>query len=159
MSVALRNRHAWLALAAIVVAASALALVLPARRVETAPRADPENAAQVALGQSLYARHCGSCHGGQLEGEANWRRRKPDERLPAPPHDATGHTWHHTDTQIFATTKHGTAANMPAGIPSGMPGFADRLGDDEIWSIIAFIKSRWPSEIRRRQPKAAGADP
>jgi mono/diheme cytochrome c family protein len=148
------RRRIWLGMAAMTGAAS-LALVL-AHPEEAVPRADPENSAQIAIGRALYARHCASCHGANLEGEANWRRRKPDGSLPAPPHDASGHTWHHPDTQIFAMTKHGSAAYMPSGYASGMPGFVGALEDREIWAIIAFIKSRWPADIRRRQPSAAG---
>ena len=33
----------------------------------------------------------------------------PDGRLPAPPHDESGHTWHHPDAQLFAITKYGLA--------------------------------------------------
>jgi mono/diheme cytochrome c family protein len=32
-----------------------------------------------------------------------------------------------------------------------MPAFGDRLGDREIWAVLAFIKSRWPAEIRAVQ--------
>jgi mono/diheme cytochrome c family protein len=154
MNVAPRSRIVWLGVAAIAGAASVV-LVL-ARSEEAVPRADPENSAQVAFGQGVYARHCASCHGANLEGEANWRRRKPDGHLPAPPHDASGHTWHHPDTQIFAVIKHGSAAFIPSGYVSGMPGFVGKLEDREIWAIIAFIKNRWPADIRRRQPSAAG---
>lgn len=118
-----------------------------------APRADPNDAAQVALGQSVYAEHCASCHGARLQGEANWRERKPDGRLPAPPHDETGHTWHHPDAQLFALTKDGVEAHAPEGYRSDMPGFADILGDEEIWAVIAFIKSRWPERERAYQTR------
>ena len=32
-----------------------------------------------------------------------------------------------------------------------MVGFGDRLSDEEIWAALAFIKSRWPETVRRRQ--------
>jgi len=32
-----------------------------------------------------------------------------------------------------------------------MPGFGDKLSDQEIWAVLAFIKSTWPAEIRARQ--------
>lgn len=72
-------------------------------------RLRPDDAALVALGQRVYAGQCAACHGMQLEGQANWRERGPDGRLPAPPHDASGHTWHHPDEQLFQITKHGVA--------------------------------------------------
>jgi len=35
-----------------------------------------------------------------------------------------------------------------------MPAFRDKLSDDDIRAVLAFIKSRWPPEIRHRQEKA-----
>lgn len=116
-------------------------------------RANPDDPKQVALGRQVYMGNCSACHGANLEGQPNWRRRKADGRLPAPPHDATGHTWHHTDENLFEVTKNGVKPPLaPPGYQSDMPGFGDKLGDAEIWAVIAFIKSRWPQEIRDRQP-------
>lgn len=127
--------------------------LLVAEPGENAGRANPDDPKQVALGRQAYAQHCASCHGANLEGQPNWRRRKPDGRMPAPPHDATGHSWHHTDEHMFEVTKNGVKPPLaPPGYESDMPGFGDKLGDAEIWAIIAFIKSRWPQEIRERQP-------
>ena len=55
-------------------------------------RLRPDDAAVTALGQKVYAAQCAACHGARLEGQPNWRVRGPDGRLPAPPHDASGHT-------------------------------------------------------------------
>jgi mono/diheme cytochrome c family protein len=110
--------------------------------------ADPGNAAQVARGQAVYQRHCASCHGANLEGQPDWRRRLPNGRLPAPPHDDTGHTWHHADDLLFRITKHGLVPPLaPEGYQSDMPGFASVLPDDDIWAVLAFIKSRWSREV------------
>jgi mono/diheme cytochrome c family protein len=35
-----------------------------------------------------------------------------------------------------------------------MLGFAEQLSDQEIWAVLAYIKSRWPAEVRRRQAEA-----
>jgi len=114
--------------------------------------ADPaRSAAVVALGAALYGAHCASCHGADLEGQPNWRQRNAEGLLPAPPHDGTGHTWHHPDAQLFAITKYGTAALVGGDYRSTMTGFGDVLGDDEIRAVLAYIKSRWPEEIRTRQ--------
>ncbi len=115
--------------------------------------ADATDAALVALGQRVYAEHCAACHGTDLKGEADWRRRRPDGTLPPPPHDASGHTWHHPDAQLFDYTKEGGAGVAPPGFKSGMPGFAGSLTDGEIWAALAFIKSRWPPNIRARQAR------
>ena len=100
----------------------------------------------IARGETVYAEHCGSCHGAKLEGQPNWRKRLPSGRLPAPPHDASGHTWHHSDEQLFAMTKHGMA-----GYETDMPAYKDKLSDPDIWAVLAFIKSTWPRDIRDRQ--------
>lgn len=102
-------------------------------------------------GAIIYRRHCASCHGKKLEGQPNWRKRKPNGRLPAPPHDASGHTWHHSDKQLFRITKEGTTAIVGDGYKSDMPGFKYALSDEEIQAVITFIKSTWPEQIRRRQ--------
>ena len=114
------------------------------------PRADPRDAERVALGERVYAQHCAACHGVKLEGQANWRGRLRSGRMPAPPHDESGHTWHHPDTLLFAITKNGIVPPYaPKGYESDMPAFSDRLSDDEIWAVLAFIKSRWTSrEVR-----------
>jgi mono/diheme cytochrome c family protein len=46
---------------------------------------------EIALGRDLYAAHCASCHGTELQGEANWQAQNEDESFRAPPHDASGH--------------------------------------------------------------------
>lgn len=112
---------------------------------------ESDDARQIATGARLYAEHCASCHGADLEGQANWRLRRSDGKLPAPPHDASGHTWHHSDAQLFAITKHGVGQFAPRGYASDMPAYSDRLADGEIRAILAFIKSTWPADIRRRQ--------
>jgi mono/diheme cytochrome c family protein len=117
-------------------------------------RIDPTDQKQVALGKKVYGDRCAVCHGVKLEGQSNWQERKPDGKLPAPPHDPSGHTWHHTDEQLFTITKEGLAAIVP-GYESDMPAFKEMLGDGEIAAVLAYIKSTWPAEIRARQPQPA----
>ncbi|MEO3427621.1 cytochrome c [Pelagibius sp. CAU 1746] len=111
---------------------------------------DPGDPDKVALGAQVYAANCASCHGANLEGQPNWRQRKADGRLPAPPHDVSGHTWHHPDAQLFALTKQGPAALAGGGYQSDMPGYAGTLSDAEIWAVLSYIKSRWPREVQVR---------
>ena len=67
--------------------------------------------------------------------------------MPAPPHDESGHTWHHPDAVLFAITKNGLVApNAPQDYESDMPAFAAKLTDDEIWAVLAYIKSHWTSK-------------
>lgn len=110
------------------------------------PRADPRDAARVALGAKVYAQHCAACHGAKLEGQPEWRRRLPNGRLPAPPHDESGHTWHHLDNVLFAITRNGLVPPYaPKDYASDMPPFRGVLRDEEIWAVLAFIKSHWKS--------------
>ena len=110
----------------------------------------PDDAATVATGKSVYEEHCASCHGANLEGQTNWRERLPTGRLPAPPHDRTGHTWHHPDAQLFDITKRGPAAVVGGSYESDMPGFDGVLTDAEIVAVLSYIKSTWPASIRAR---------
>ncbi|GGG52471.1 hypothetical protein GCM10010964_44530 [Caldovatus sediminis] len=118
--------------------------------------ADAGDPAQVALGRRVYAERCASCHGANLEGQPNWRERRPDGRLPAPPHDATGHTWHHPDAQLIELTRKGLSGILP-GYESDMPAFEGVLPEAEIAAVIAFITSTWPPEIRRLRQERLGA--
>ncbi|MBM3565433.1 MAG: c-type cytochrome [Alphaproteobacteria bacterium] len=113
--------------------------------------ADAGNAALAELGRTIYATQCAECHGAKLEGQPNWKTPRADGTLLAPPHDASGHTWHHPDSILFRITRLGGQAAAPPGFVSGMPGFGDKLSDQEIWAVLAFIKSTWPAEIRARQ--------
>ena len=102
----------------------------------------------LSRGAAIYADACAACHGADLSGAEDWRTRLPSGRLPAPPHDATGHSWHHPDQHLFALTALGPGPFAPPGYESDMPAFRDRLSDDQIWAVLSFIKSRWPADIR-----------
>ena len=115
----------------------------------------------LAAGETLYQETCASCHGANLEGQSDWQITGSDGRLPAPPHDRTGHTWHHPDSLLFNYTKLGgkeTLALQGMEFDSGMPGFGDQLTDPEIWNIIAYIKSTWPERILDIQAKRTAND-
>jgi len=114
-------------------------------------RIDPTDAELVALGDRVYAENCAACHGAGLEGQANWRSRKADGRMPAPPHDATGHTWHHDDATLFMVTKYGPQAIVGNDYQSDMPAYDGTLRDADIRAVLAYIKSTWPAQIRERQ--------
>ena len=113
---------------------------------------DPNDPTLVARGKVVYSEQCASCHGANLEGQPNWRKRLPNGRLPAPPHDVTGHTWHHSDRQLFEMVKNGIAAMMP-GYETDMPIYKDTLSDTDIWAVLSFIESTWPLNVRERQQR------
>ena len=148
----------------LVVSALALLTVLAAaiwfamRGAPAGSGADPNDARQVAHGKEIYLRHCASCHGARLEGQPNWRERLPNGRLPAPPHDHTGHTWHHPDRVLFGITKYGVADFAPPGYQSDMPAFHGVLSDEEIWAVLAYIKNTWPEQARAHQLQATRRD-
>ncbi|NOX92251.1 MAG: cytochrome c [Gammaproteobacteria bacterium] len=107
---------------------------------------------QLKRGELVYQRFCSLCHGAKLEGQENWRIRKPDGKLPAPPHDETGHTWHHADELLFGITKKGMVPPYaPPDYKSDMPAWEGTLNDNDIRAVIAYIKSRWPEETRKIQ--------
>lgn len=135
---------------------SLITIALPVQALE------PLDTTSVARGAPLYQAHCADCHGAQLEGEANWRLRKPDGSLPAPPHDDSGHTWHHGDSLLFDYTKLGGEEALRqmgiTGVVSGMPAFGALLSDREIQSILTYIKSHWSEEVRRLQAERTRAE-
>lgn len=114
------------------------------------PHDQPE---RVAAGAAIYAEHCAACHGADLEGEPDWRERDAEGYLPAPPHDATGHTWHHPDAQLIEITRRGIEAMVGGGYRSKMIGFGDVLSDRDILDVLGYIKSTWPAHIRAQHDR------
>lgn len=130
---------------------AALRLVPPA--FYTAASADV-----FAQGRQIYSDRCAACHGANREGQPDWRKPRPSGRLPAPPHDASGHSWHHPDDVLFRIVKEGTAAIVGGGYESDMPGFADVLSDAEIRAVLDYIKSTWPERERAYQSAISQSD-
>ncbi|MGZ5137852.1 MAG: c-type cytochrome [Burkholderiales bacterium] len=135
-----------------------IALALAVSACTEQPKADPSNVKQVAYGKRIYEAHCASCHGAKLEGQPNWRERLPSGKFPAPPHDASGHTWHHSDALLFDIVKRGIQAHAPPGYQSDMPAFGSRLPDEDMWAVLAYIKNTWPEETRKWQAEVSAED-
>ncbi len=109
----------------------------------------------ISTGVALYGKYCSVCHGSNLQGQTNWQIADEFGLLPAPPHDATGHTWHHADDQLFEIVKYGPAVAMrDPDYRSRMPAFESLLADDEILSILLYLRSTWP-KIQRQWQKGA----
>ena len=155
----LRTPLATAAIAIIAIAVIAIAsLVAPSWNASAQTASEdlpimPETV-DLSQGATLYAENCAACHGAELEGQPDWRSPGPDGILPAPPHDDTGHTWHHSDAVLYNPPALGGEEVMACmGLPfdSGMPGFADILTPQEIWNILAYIQSTWPDRIQEMQ--------
>lgn len=121
---------------------------------------DPKDARLVIAGKPLYEQHCASCHGVNMQGQLNWRIRMANGRLPAPPHDDSGHTWHHSDQVLLNITLNGLVPGVtaPPGYQSDMPAYQSILSEQQARAVLAYIKSFWSEqslstqmEITRRE--------
>lgn len=143
-------RALWWPLAAVVTLALAATVLLSGLGTAT-------SSADLATGERIYATHCAACHAADLAGQPDWRRRKADGKLPAPPHDDSGHTWHHDDALLFDIVKHGLVPpRAPADYPTDMPAYAGVLSDAEIRAVLAFIASHWSDEVREMRRQRLG---
>ncbi len=116
-----------------------------------------DDLAVVQAGEVIYQANCASCHGKYLEGQPDWRIRDTNGYLPAPPHDASGHTWHHSDDLLFEITKYGPLVVIgDDSYKTIMPVYKDILTDDEIIAVLSFIKNTWPEEQRSWQEQVNG---
>lgn len=134
-----------------------VAAAMSQRRAWTDPGgiagADPTDSARVAQGQQIYATRCASCHAADLTGQPNWREPLPNGVLAAPPLDASGIAWQRSDQALFAIIRDGGQATVPPGLISAMPGYGGGLSDDQIWAVLAYIKSTWPAPTQTAQPR------
>ena len=112
---------------------------------------DPADPQLIALGQQVYATQCAGCHGPNLEGEANWNLPSADGLIKAPPHDETGHTWHHNNAYLIdSIAKGGARLPSDAGV-SAMPAYENILSEEEIGAVLSYIQSTWPADILAQQ--------
>ena len=137
-------------LAVLLMAAGAYALVAgSARSNAPAEVLRPDDPQVVTLGARIYTQHCAACHGTRGEGQPDWRELGPDGLMRAPPHDESGHTWHHPDAQLFAITKYGLAKLIKQpDYQTNMPVYDGVLSDSEIIAVLSWIKAQWPKEIQ-----------
>ena len=113
---------------------------------EDIPPPPPLDPQLVAQGQGLYNQYCAACHGLNGEGQPDWKIPNDDGSFKAPPHDISGHTWHHDDELLLEIVTRGS--DFPQ---SQMPTFGDQLTDDEVRAILEYIKSWWGPEERAFQ--------
>jgi mono/diheme cytochrome c family protein len=115
------------------------------------PYMNASNAAVITMesAKDLYISNCSSCHMDNLAGNPNWKSSLDvdGQRLP-PPLNGSGHTWHHSPQQLFDTIRFGYKKIDPE-YQGKMLG-NENLTDDEIWSILEYIKSIWPEKIKAK---------
>lgn len=138
--------------------------VFPPPASDDAPPPTPDPTREVQ-GEVIYVRECAACHGRYGEGNPEWKVPLPDGGLRPPPHDATGHTWHHPDTDLARIVAEGSLVVAP---DSRMPAFGDRLTEAEVASVLAYIKTlwgdaervyQWERSLERDRWEGAGATP
>ena len=117
---------------------------------------DAGSSSAVSQGREVYVNFCAACHGPNGEGQRPDAPLRRDEtgRYPAPPHDDTGHTWHHDDDLLIQIIKEG---GMGGENFYEMPAFADQLSDEDILAVLAYIKTLWTDEQRANQQRITDA--
>lgn len=93
-----------------------------------------------ALGEAVYAAECAACHGDRGQGQPNWQVANADGSLPAPPHDASGHTWHHPDDELLQIIARGGSIYLET---STMPAYENTLTEQEMVAVLDYIKTMW----------------
>ncbi len=112
------------------------------RQETLATAASEEGSAQLlARGEQLYAANCQVCHGDR-EGTGGTGG--------APPHNETGHTWHHPDAQL-----NDWILNGKLGFGE-MPAFKDVMSEGQVEAVLTYIKTWWTPEQRESQTDVSG---
>ena len=113
-------------------------------------------------GSQIFASTCAVCHGAEGEGADDWMVRDEDGRLPPPPLNGDGHTWHHSDGVLYRIVSEGGAG---IGFGSNMPGFKGQLTREEIIAVIEYVKTLWAGKeidgfpIAESQQELSETDP
>jgi mono/diheme cytochrome c family protein len=121
---------------------------LPTPTVIPLPPLDP---ARVAQGRQLYLQHCASCHGEGAQGAPNWQVPNARGDLPAPPHDDSGHTWRHRDSELTGIILNGMRDPFNKTPELTMPPFSGIVTHSEVEAMITYFKSLWSPDRRRYQ--------
>ena len=101
--------------------------------------AQPDSQSEAA-GEQIFAATCAACHGANGEGAENWMARGDDGRLPPPPLNGDGHTWHHSDGVLYGIVSDG---GLGLGFGSNMPAFKDQLTREQIIAVLEYVKTLW----------------
>jgi putative copper resistance protein D len=139
----LRYRRLPLLTGAMALLAAGLGLLVPPLAIDAYPTTYRRptaayHATSIAQGAALYREHCAGCHGPTGAGDGPAGR-----GLPRPPADLRApHTGQHTAGDLFWWISRG----IPRG---GMPGFADRLEEEERWDLVNFVRGLGAAQASR----------
>ena len=111
----------------------------------------PPDPTQVAAGRVIYQQFCASCHGARGEGAPNWQEPNAQGEMPAPPHDADGHTWKHADAMLYRMVREGWRDPFNKTRHLTMPAFAQPLSEEQTRQVITYLKTLWTPEQRQFQ--------
>lgn len=136
---------------AVTTLASLILLMTAGAAAAPAHFANADDPAEVERGRLVYEDSCASCHGRKLQGQPLWQLMDGYAGRRAPAHDASGHTWQHSDEDLFHMTAFGRFPSAPPHTVSYMPAFRAEMNDRDILAALAFIKSRWPIGLRVSQ--------
>lgn len=114
-----------------------------------APESNQSDPDQLATGKQVYDANCAACHGIKGEGQPDWRV-PVNGVFPAPPHDSSGHTWHHPDSVLLEVIAQG--GSLPN---STMPAYAEILTVGEREAVLAYIKTFWGKQERESQARGS----
>lgn len=101
-----------------------------------------KNQTELALGKKVYQDHCSVCHGKQAQGDANWRKTKPNGQYPPPPLNGSGHAWHHSRAVLRDVIMQGSEPGQ-----GDMPAWKGKLSDAETEAVISWFQSTWPDPV------------
>ncbi|HKW80393.1 MAG TPA: copper homeostasis membrane protein CopD, partial [Casimicrobiaceae bacterium] len=97
--------------------------------------------AAIVDGQRLFAQNCAACHGAGAAGDG-----PAAAALPTRPPNLVEHASLHRPGDLYWWIAHGRA---------GMPAFASALSDDEIWSVVDYLRALSEAAALPARPAAA----
>ncbi len=114
-------------------------------------RASAENREQVSIGRLAYQQNCAVCHGLDLRGKPTWHKTVQGNALRAGSAlNTVGDVWKTSDDDIYRLIARGDRP-VPEGahpVVIHPEPFGGKLTENQIWGLIAFMKSTWT--VRQR---------
>lgn len=138
---------------------AALGLLGAATALASASGVRPQDAALVDSGSAVYRQHCASCHGAQAQGAPGWQQPDASGEMPAPPHDAQGHTWKHSDAMLYRIVMRGWRDPFNKTSRLTMPGYSAILSPGEAKAVVTYLKTLWTPEQRSFQREESSKGP